>query len=376
MVEEAAIEYLSLSNEKFPKVRKALLSSMVEKFAAIGVLDNFQTAGVFVNWWDNIKYDLKTIMQNGWDASLIPDEYLIEAYFQELANQIEEKEIELADAESQLSEKVESILEFLEYEADEEEGEVKLTPKLAKDQLKSELSSLEENTDKERIDTLQKEDTAIKSIENNIKSIKAETKELEAELEVKLLIKRFGVEDLKREKQSLLNEVLKTETILNHRVEEFIQFIKADLKNITDFDNIKKSVDALSKIVKKDNSSSLELKAIAKAKDELKKITKEYNANAKDKALLQAYIGKLDAQLEEIGGVITEQEAKDLILKKHFDLINTQLNRYVDNEQRALVAAIENLYSKYAVSAMALENSRNSIMDELNQFLTDLKYLN
>lgn len=377
VVEEATIEYLSLSNEKFPKVRKALLSSMVEKFAAIGVLDNFQTAGVFVNWWDNIKYDLKTIMQNGWDASLIPDEYLIEAYFQELANQIEEKEIELADAENQLSEKVESILEFLEYEAEEEEGEVKLTPKLAKDQLKLELDYLlEDNTDKERITLLQTEDAAIKSIENNIKSIKADTKELEAELEVKLLIKRFGVEDLKREKQNLLNEVLKTEAILNEQVETLIQFIKADLKNTTSFDNIKKSVDALLKTVKKDNPSSLQLNSISKAKDELKKITKEYNANAKDKELLQAYVGKLDAQLEEIGGVITVQEAKDIILKKHFDLINTQLNRYVDNEQRALVAAIENLYSKYAVSAKALENSRNTIMDELNQFLTDLKYLN
>src|SRR5690554_4972018 len=365
------------SRANLPAVRAELLNTIKEKFVPVGVLDKFQVAGVFVNWWDNIKYDLKTIMQNGWDAGLIPDEYLIEAYFQELANQIEEKEIELADAENQLSEKVESILEFLEYEADEEEGEVKLTPKLAKDQLKLELDYLlEDNTDKERIASLQSEDTAIKSIENNIKSIKVDTKELEAELEVKLLIKRFGVEDLKREKQNLLNEVLKTESILNNQVEKFIQFIKADLKNTTDFDNIKKSVDALLKIVKKENPSSLEVNAITKAKDELKKITKEYNANAKDKELLQAYVGKLDAQLEEIGGVITEQEAKDIILKEHFDLINTQLNRYVDNEQRALVAAIENLYTKYAISAKELENSRNTIMDELNQFLTDLKYLN
>lgn len=376
IVNDAAIEYISLSNEKFPKVRKALLSSMVEKFTAIGVLDKFQTAGVFVNWWDNIKYDLKTIMQNGWDATLIPDEYLIEAYFQDLAKKIEDKEIELADAENQLSEKVESILELLEYEADEEEGEVKLTPKLAKDQIKSELSSLTENTDKDHIIELEQEDSAIKEVEANIKKLKAEIKEIESELEVKLKLKRFGVDDLKREKQSLLNEVLAKEITLNNSVAEIIQFIKSELKSTTSFDAIKKSVTDLEKKVKKDNPSSLELKSVVKAKDELKKITKEYNANAKDKDLLQTYISKLDTQLEEIGGVIKVQQAKEIILKKHFDLINTQLNRYVDNEQRALVAAIENLFNKYAVSTAQLEGKRTEIMDELNQFLTNLKYLN
>ncbi|MCL1678814.1 N-6 DNA methylase [Elizabethkingia miricola] len=377
IVAEPMAAYLSLSSDKFPKVRKGLLGSMVEKFTKVGVLDKFQTAGVFVNWWDNIKYDLKTIMQNGWDATLIPDEYLINTYFESLSISIEENKIKLAEIENQLAEKVETILENLEYEADEEDGEIKLTPKLAKDQLKQELDYLlQENTDTERIAELQKEDAAIKQIEADIKAIKAVITELKAELEVKLVIKRFGVEDLKKEKQSLLEEVLKKETELDGAVDEMIQFVKTDLKKIDDFEAIKKSVADLEKKVKKENPSSLELKTVTKAKDELKKITKEYNANAKDKELLQSYLGKLNTQLDEIGGIITEQEAKDIILKKHFDLINTQLNRYVDNEQRALVAAIENLHSKYAVSSKALEESRLSIMEELNHFLTELKYLN
>jgi type I restriction enzyme M protein len=376
-VKEPETAYLSLSGYKFPKVRKALLSSKVDKFTTVGVLDKFQIAGVFVNWWDNIKYDLKTIMQNGWDATLIPDEYLVEAYFSELADSIEENEIALAELENQLAEKVEAILENLEYEADEEEGEVKLTAKLAKDQLKAELDYLaKEKTEKDRISELEEEDAALKGIELNIKNNKATIKELLAEIEVKLLLKRFGTDDLKMEKQELLDEVIAKETTLNSLVTDSIQFIKKELKNTSNFDAIKKSVTDLEKVIKKNNPSTLEIKSVTKAKDELKKITKEYNANAKDKVLLTTYINKLNQQLADIGGVISLEEAKSLILKKHFDLINTQLNRYVDNEQRAVIAAVENLFDKYAVSAKQLENSRNTIMEKVNQFLTDLKYLN
>ncbi|MCR6640490.1 MAG: type I restriction-modification system subunit M [Sporocytophaga sp.] len=62
VVADAMASYITLSGDKFPKVRKELLDSIKEKFVPVGVLDKFQVAGVFVNWWDNIKYDLKTIM--------------------------------------------------------------------------------------------------------------------------------------------------------------------------------------------------------------------------------------------------------------------------------------------------------------------------
>ncbi|MES2688876.1 MAG: class I SAM-dependent DNA methyltransferase, partial [Bacteroidota bacterium] len=96
MVAEPMGVYLSLGGYKFPRVRKELLDSIKEKFVPVGVLDKFQVAGVFVNWWDNIKYDLKTIMQNGWDAGLIPDEYLIEEFFKTEKAEIEQIEIEQA----------------------------------------------------------------------------------------------------------------------------------------------------------------------------------------------------------------------------------------------------------------------------------------
>jgi len=95
-------------------------------------------AGVFVNWWDNIKYDLKTIMQNGWSPTLIPDPYLIEAFFQAEARAIEQLEADLSKAEGALEEAVEAAQAVLEYEAEEDE---RITAALVRDQLDVTISA-------------------------------------------------------------------------------------------------------------------------------------------------------------------------------------------------------------------------------------------
>ncbi len=107
----------------------------------IGVLVEFQVAGVFVNWWDSIKYDLKTIMTNGWSPTLIPDRYLIEAFFQKEAKEIEELEAGIGETESALDEAVEAAQALVEYELDEDES---LTPKLMRDELKAAIGYSQE----------------------------------------------------------------------------------------------------------------------------------------------------------------------------------------------------------------------------------------
>jgi type I restriction enzyme M protein len=65
--------------KKMPDVRQELLATLKSKLLPLGVLDEFQSAGVFVNWWRQIRYDLKTIISTGWHHTLIPDAYLIAA---------------------------------------------------------------------------------------------------------------------------------------------------------------------------------------------------------------------------------------------------------------------------------------------------------
>src|SRR5690606_27129229 len=71
---EASSNFQKLTNsnggQKLPKVRAALLESAHKQLVPLGILDDFQVSGVFANWWDTIRYDLKTLIASGWVESL------------------------------------------------------------------------------------------------------------------------------------------------------------------------------------------------------------------------------------------------------------------------------------------------------------------
>ena len=365
------------SRANLPAVRAELLNTIKEKFVPVGVLDKFQVAGVFVNWWDNIKYDLKTIMQNGWDAGLIPDEYLIEEFFKTEKAEIENIEIEQADFESQLEEAVEEALNLVEFEPDEEEGEVKQTPALAKSQLKSQIDYfLTEKNKPEEAKPFQDQDAKIKDLEKSIKDCKVLHKEKQTELELKIELKRYGSEEVKAESNALLLATKKEIDKMDADIEILITAFKIDLKDHSDYAKIKTSTKALEKELKAAKKDEAKLNSVLEAQKQFKEITKAYNARIKDTGILEAKLDSLDALLKEIGGMITTEESQKLILKKHFDIINDQLQRYLNAEKRALVNAFENLFDKYFTSSQAIEQKRESTMTELNDFLTQLNYLN
>ena len=365
------------SRANLPAVRAELLNTIKEKFVPVGVLDKFQVAGVFVNWWDNIKYDLKTIMQNGWDAGLIPDAYLIAEFFKTEKTNIEKIEIEQVDFESQLEEAVEEALNLVEFEPDKEEGAVKQTSTLAKSELKSQIDYfLTEKNNSEKAKSYQEQDAKIKDLEKSIKNCKALHKEKQAELELKIELKRYGSEDVKAESNALLLAAKKELKNLDADIDSLIKDFKADLKEVNDYANIKKSVTAYEKELKKSKDKPEILQVVLEVKKQFKEITKAYNARIKDSGILEAKLNSLDTLLEEIGGMITTEESQKLILKKHFDIINDQLQRYLNAEKRALVSAFENLFDKYYTSAQTIELKRESTMAELNNFLTQLNYLN
>jgi len=144
------------------------------------------------------------------------------------------------------------------------------------------------------------------------------------ELELKLQLKRLGGDEFKTESQELIRQV-----------------------------------DA--GLVKLDSAS----------KDDKKKIA----ALNKDRAALTARLAKTDALLAAIGGRLTEEEARGLILKKLYDLAVGELNRYLNAEKRGLVAMVENLWDKYAVSSRELEEQRAETLKTLDGFLRALGYL-
>jgi len=369
------LAYLSLGGVKIPKVRKELLDTIKEKFVSIGVLDKFQVAGVFVNWWDNIKYDLKTIMQNGWDAGLIPDDYLIAEFFQKEKTEIERFEITQSEKETILEEAIEEAINLLELIPEEEETTIP-TAKV-KEQIKKQIDYLVDEKEKpEEAKPYEEAEKKILDTEKEIKELKATLKAKQAELELKLIIKRYGTDDEKVESKKLLLTGNAAIDKLDSVIESIIAPFTDELKEVNNFEQIKKSLTAFEKSVKSDESKKSVVQKVIEAQKQFKEITKGYNALIKDKGIIQAKLNRLDSLLEEIDGIITTEQAQMLILKKHFDIINNQLQRYLNAEKRTLIGAYENLFDKYYTSAQSIEQSRNKTMNELNDFLTQLNYLN
>jgi len=312
------------TGKKMPEVRQELLTTLKNKLVPMNVLDEFKSAGVFVNWWQQIRYDLKTIISIGWHHTLIPDEYLIAEFFQAEADVIEELEAKIGELQGELAEAVDTAQEVISYEPDEDE---KVTAAVIKKALKALIDDMKDNTGasaKKELDNLKKQESAIKKIESCIKDARATLKEKTSELELKLELKRLGGEVFTAESRDLIRQI-------------DTQLADLDVDNKAD----KKIITALQK----------------------------------DKIALEQRIANTDTLLNAIGGQLTDEEAKRLILKKLYDIASAELDRYLNAEKRHLIQGVENLWNKYAISSRRMELQREKTITELNRFLERLGYL-
>jgi type I restriction enzyme M protein len=277
-----------------------------------------------VNWWRQIRYDLKTIISTGWHHTLIPDIYLIAAFFQSEADGIEAVEAKMSEVESELAEAVETAQEVAAYESDEDEAVTAAGIKKALKELIDDLQGSTGESAEKELNALQEQEAAIIALEKRIKESKAKLNTLTDELEHKLQLKRLGGNDWKAESKQLLCQV-------DGRLAALDENKKEDKKKIT--------------------------------------------ALQKDRAALEARLAKTDALLVSMGGQLTEAEARTLILKKLYDCADQELNRYLNVERRILIRAIENFWDKYAVSSHVLECERGATLKVLDGFLDELGYL-
>ena len=318
-------DFAGLRNgKKMPEVRYGLLTTLKNKLIPLRVLDEFKSAGVFVNWWKQIRYDLKTIISTGWHHSLIPDDYLIAEFFQAEADEIEKLEAEINGAQSELAEAVETAQEVAAYEPEEDEKVTAAVIKKAFKELIDDLKDSKGESARKELKNLQEQEKYIITLENLIKGKKATMKTKTDELALKLQLKRLGGNEFKAESKELIRQV--------------------DAQ-LVDLDPTKK--------------------------DDKKKIT----ALNKDKAALEARLSKTDGILTAIGGQLTDEEARQLILKKLYDLAHHELSRYLNAEKRGLIQVVENLWDKYAVSSRELDHSRAKTLNALDLFLKELGYL-
>ncbi len=71
---------------------------------------------------------------------------------------------------------------------------------------------------------------------------------------------------------------------------------------------------------------------------------------------------------------ISSSAAREVIISRLHDLLVTTYQSYLKADQRACLAAVENLYDKYAVTAKDIERQRDEASEKLKGFLVELGY--
>lgn len=209
---EKDIEAFPKNNNNLWNFREKALKSLKEKLLPLGLLDEFKIAGVFVNWWEDLKYDFKTVVSSGWSKMLIDDEMIERKFFVKDLEEMEEIEGNIAQTEGELNE----ILEEVEDWDEEEQGQK--TAGKVKEFLKQIINDLLSSKQEAAIKEAKKWQDLIRRIDEKDKELKKINKELKQ--------KQQTLEESVKQKRETLPEEEAKELLL----EKFKETLKQGLE--------------------------------------------------------------------------------------------------------------------------------------------------
>lgn len=136
-----------------------------------------------------------------------------------------------------------------------------------------------------------------------------------------------------------------------------------------------KEANAQAKLAKKEKRNAAAFEARAQAAQTKLARHKALEDEARELNAALRVTGKKQEELVAAARAkISRDKAREVILERlHRLLINTY-SGYLRADQRACVAALENLHAKYAVTATQIESRRDVAAAKLNGFLTELGY--
>jgi len=111
---------------------------------------------------------------------------------------------------------------------------------------------------------------------------------------------------------------------------------------------------------------------------EIDELLSGHSALESELKMLKANIREVEKQKDEMIAAarakISEDDAKRLILERFQRLLTEQFDGYLRQYQRAFIAAVENIWQKYAVTMKQILAERDQAAAHLNQFMKELGY--
>ncbi|MCY0093246.1 type I restriction-modification system subunit M [Hoeflea ulvae] len=314
-------------------MRSTLLTSINQELAEQTLLTPSQVRGAFAKYVDGLKADFKSIAASGWGAELIPDEDILQSQFPEVLEELEKAQARLGELQALFAAASEE-----DFEDSDDSGV------LPADEVKSKKAEL-----------------------------KTATADWKAQLkEMKALATNIFIE-------------LQAAGLLPHGAKKAFYCSEGFAPGNPVFDNGKRILDLAAQVKHQSEYSAPLSDAIGQGKlayQLAQSITtaleqhKVLEDEVKDlKATIKAIEGKRDELVASARAKISDDEARTVIVERLRKILMQTYAAYLRADQRDCVKAIENLWSKYAVTAKSIEQARDEAAEKLQGFLAELGYV-
>ncbi|MAX87536.1 MULTISPECIES: type I restriction-modification system subunit M [Thalassolituus] len=313
-------------------MRRQLQKSIQEHLADQTLLTPFQVRGAFAGFADDLKADFKSIAASGWGAELIPDNEILESQFPKVLEEQEQAQSRLAELQALFAAASED-----DFEDNDDTGV------LPTDDVASKKAELKETTAEWKAQLKLTKDLA----GNLFTELKAANKI------PKGAKKGFYCSEGLTQKDPQFSNGLRITTLAEQ-----------SLYQSEYTDQIKTAVRCGEQAMQRATQLASSLARHSALENEVKEI----------KATIKGISAKRDELVESARKKIDASEARTLILKRLRRLLLARYQGYLKAEQRRCIRAIENLWSKYAVTAKTIEAERDQASAQLQAFLAELGY--
>jgi len=314
------------------QLRATLLDSIERTFAGQHLLTRYQVRGAFANYYKLLASDFKSIAACGWGPELIPDEDILQSQFPQVLAELESQHARLAK------------LQALFAAASEEDFE-------------------------------DSDDTGVLPADE-VKTFKEELKDASAEWKAQLKALKGAVADLFTEIKAAGK--LPKGTDKGYHCAEGFAAKEAQFGNGRRVLDLAHSVGHASEIAAAIEEAMSAGQAAKGRALHLERQLSAHKALEDEAKALKAAIKSTDARKDELVEQarlkISRDEARRTIVERLGRVLFDSYRQYLRADQRACVAAIENLWTKYSVTARQIETERDDAAGALQKFLVELGY--
>ncbi|AGF53805.1 slr6096 (plasmid) [Synechocystis sp. PCC 6803] len=315
------------------ELRTAFFESFIASLEPVGLLDRFKVTGVIATWWDEVRYELRTLAESGFSG-------LVDSWIDTIRDALEDDDDDQPKGKEQfdpLSHKlvVQLLADYLE--------EIEAAEGLVAD-LEQQKVAFEQGDD----DAEESDDDEEETVKNVAKALDDRRKDLKND--IKDALKRI--------------KVLKSGATVKGQ-----NSIAAQRKLGNDTTALERELVELEGFVAPVLAEIGEIEARLEPYNEIKASLAE--ARKALRGLKDQLIGRLVAARAELG----EEGCEKLVLAAFYEGLKSHLDRYGAAHFQQVVAAVENWWDKYRVTLRDIVSERDTAAAKLDQFLEGLGYV-